>query len=262
MRKLLLSSLLFLCVGAAQAQRVAVDSAVVAEPARLVPTSLMAESTSAPCWQQWVAPSALLAGGLVVTHQDWGRGVRNEVRRALGKSDGASGTRIDDGLQFLPYAAAVGLAWTGLPARHDFRDRTALTLTTFAVSELLTRGLKAARLELRPDGSDWNSFPSGHSARAFAGAELVRREYGWPSGLVAYGVATSVGLLRIYNDRHWAGDVLAGAGIGLLSVNVAYLLLPLEQRLWGGRSGRSQAVLLPTYDATQRAVGLGFVAQF
>ena len=70
-----------------------------------------------------------------------------------------------------------------------------------------------------------NSFPSGHTYIAFVGAETLRKEYGeeYPWLAVAgYAVATLVGTMRIYNDRHWAGDVLAGAGLGILSVNITY----------------------------------------
>ena len=68
----------------------------------------------------------------------------------------------------------------------------------------------------RPDGSSNNSFPSGHTATAFAGAECMYREYKDQSiwyGIEGYAVATATGLFRMYNDRHWLTDVVAGAGI-------------------------------------------------
>ena len=80
----------------------------------------------------------------------------------------------------------------------------------------------------RPDGSRFNSFPSGHTFTAFTGAEILRREYGeeYPWLAVAgYAVATTVALMRIYNNRHWLGDVCAGAGLGILSVTLVYWTL-------------------------------------
>ena len=80
----------------------------------------------------------------------------------------------------------------------------------------------------RPDNSTKNSFPSGHTFTAFTGAEVLRREYGeeYPWIAVAgYTVATIVGMMRIYNNRHWAGDVLAGAGLGILSTTLVYWVL-------------------------------------
>ncbi len=43
--------------------------------------------------------------------------------------------------------------------------------------------------------------------------------------MAAYGVATVVGVMRVYNNRHWAGDVLAGAGLGILSTTLVYWVL-------------------------------------
>ena len=58
---------------------------------------------------------------------------------------------------------------------------------------------------------------------------MLRREYGeeYPGIAIAgYTVATSVGLLRMYNNRHWASDVLAGAGLGILCTSLMYWLAP------------------------------------
>ncbi len=68
------------------------------------------------------------------------------------------------------------------------------------------------------------SFPSGHATAAFAVASVVAAESGlrWPRAArfvtpIAYAMATSVALARIYDDKHWASDVFAGAGIGTLA---------------------------------------------
>ena len=59
------------------------------------------------------------------------------------------------------------------------------------------------------------------------GAEVLRKEYGeeYPAVAVAgYAVATFTALMRVYNNRHWLNDVLAGASIGVLSVQLTYAL--------------------------------------
>lgn len=72
----------------------------------------------------------------------------------------------------------------------------------------------------RPDKSNYKSFPSGHTATAFMAAMMMHKEYGdrspWYS-ISAFTVATATGISRILNNRHWLSDVLAGAGIGILS---------------------------------------------
>jgi membrane-associated phospholipid phosphatase len=68
---------------------------------------------------------------------------------------------------------------------------------------------------------DYKSFPSGHAVAAFAAAAAVTSEtarmapnYKWVVGPVLYGGAALVGASRMYNNMHWASDVLIGAGIG------------------------------------------------
>jgi len=71
-------------------------------------------------------------------------------------------------------------------------------------------------------GSDkFRSFPSGHSTSAFAAAAAVSSETSrwWPEtrwiiGPILYTGAALTGVSRMYNNRHWASDVLIGAGIG------------------------------------------------
>jgi membrane-associated phospholipid phosphatase len=69
--------------------------------------------------------------------------------------------------------------------------------------------------------SDRQSFPSGHTTTAFAAASSVTSEvrrlwpkYTWYVAPVLYGGATLVGVSRMYHNKHWASDVVLGAGIG------------------------------------------------
>jgi len=69
----------------------------------------------------------------------------------------------------------------------------------------------------------FRSFPSGHTITSFAFASAVTREtqFWWPHsawyvGTAFYGGASLVGLSRIFNNQHWASDVMAGAAIGTL----------------------------------------------
>lgn len=71
---------------------------------------------------------------------------------------------------------------------------------------------------------DYQSFPSGHTLAAFSLASVVTAEAGkfWPDhqvliGTLSYGGAAAVGVSRMYNNAHWASDVVLGAGIGTLA---------------------------------------------
>jgi membrane-associated phospholipid phosphatase len=68
---------------------------------------------------------------------------------------------------------------------------------------------------------DYTSFPSGHVTTAFAAAAAASQEisYLWPHAShlwtpLLFTSASLVGAARIYEDRHWASDVVAGAAVG------------------------------------------------
>lgn len=69
--------------------------------------------------------------------------------------------------------------------------------------------------------TDYRSFPSGHTVAGFAAAAAVTTETNrwWPNSTwyvatVMYGGASLIGLSRMYNNKHWASDVITGALIG------------------------------------------------
>jgi len=73
-------------------------------------------------------------------------------------------------------------------------------------------------------GSPYSSFPSGHTTTGFAAASAATAEMSrwWPRATwiiapVMYGGATLIGLSRLYNNDHWASDVILAAGIGTFS---------------------------------------------
>ncbi|WP_019831198.1 phosphatase PAP2 family protein [Sphingomonas sp. PR090111-T3T-6A] len=74
--------------------------------------------------------------------------------------------------------------------------------------------LKEAFPEERPDHSDRKSFPSGHSAEAFAAAATLENRYGWRAGLPAFAVASFVATARVEARKHHWYDAVAGAAIG------------------------------------------------
>ena len=110
-----------------------------------------------------------------------------------------------------PDASGLAVDWPGPglsgSARHDF-------LVSFVRMEVATYGLKYAIDAERPNGGG-QSFPSGHTASAFMGAEFIRKEYGWGWGLPAYAAASWVGYTRVESHNHYWRDVLGGALIGI-----------------------------------------------
>ena len=156
---------------------------------------------------------------------------------------------FDNYIQYLPVATVVVLKLAGVESQ-----RPLLHLATSLAGSYLTMGAivitsKSIFDLQRPDGRGHNTFPSGHTATAFTGAEALRLEYGhqhpWIA-VAAYAVATTTGFMRTYNNRHWLGDVIAGAGIGILSANFSFWL---TDRIYSRRHSSLPATsyLTPSY---------------
>lgn len=84
------------------------------------------------------------------------------------------------------------------------------------VSQGVTQVIKLSVNRTRPDGTSM-SFPSGHSASAFATATVLQRNLGWKAGIPAYGIAAYVAASRVQAQRHYLSDVAFGAAIGIVA---------------------------------------------
>ncbi len=86
-----------------------------------------------------------------------------------------------------------------------------------AITEMMVEPIKFATHRERPDGSNFQSFPSGHSAITFAGATVLERHLGWKKAALAYVIAAYVASSRLHDDRHYLSDVVFGAAVGTIA---------------------------------------------
>jgi len=172
---------------------------------------------------------------------------------------------VDDYLQFLGPVATVGLKLSGYEGRSDWPRLFASAAMSYGIMAALVNGIKYTAKEMRPDGTSANSWPSGHTATAFVGATMLHKEYGltrspWFS-VLGYGTATATGVMRVLNNRHWISDVLSGAGIGILSGELAYALSDLMFKnkglLRGDISGEHSIVDHPSFFSVSMGMGFG-----
>ena len=136
----------------------------------------------------------------------------------------------DDWLQYAPAGVMVGMKVCGYEGRSSWGRMLVSDAFSAALMAGAVNGLKYSVGRLRPDGSRYNSFPSGHTATAFMTATMLHKEYGWRSpwfSIGGYTAAAVTGVSRIMNNRHWLTDVLAGAAIGIGSVHLGYYLADL-----------------------------------
>jgi len=146
---------------------------------------------------------------------------RNEIR----EDNPTFRTKIDNYLQWMPAASVFALDAAGVKMEHTPLQHAALALMAGAIMSGTTFAVKNSTARIRPDSTEHNSFPSGHTANAFLGAEILHQELKNTHPLLSYSgyvVASATGVLRMYNNRHWFSDVIAGAGVGILSAKVSY----------------------------------------
>lgn len=173
-------------------------------------------------------PTAVIGTSALFVYNEWLTTQRENIQDAL-SAKGQHKFKIDDYSQYAPMVAVYGLNLCGIKGKHRFVDRTIILAMSYATMGILVNTMKFTFKEKRPDSNARNSFPSGHTATAFMGAEFLYREYKDISpwiGYAGYIVAATTGYLRIYNDRHYINDVVAGACIGIVSTKIAYWLYP------------------------------------
>lgn len=172
---------------------------------------------------------------------------------------------IDNYTQYVPLALTIGLKTAGVESRSDWPRFWASSAASAAIMAGLVNGIKYTASEMRPDGSTRNSWPSGHTATAFLAATILHKEYGltrspWYS-VGAYTLATATGVMRVLNNRHWISDVLSGAGIGILSVELGYGLMDLLFKNRGLQRGDLSVYpdlrANPSFFAISMGIGLG-----
>ncbi|TDQ10938.1 phosphatase PAP2 family protein [Pedobacter metabolipauper] len=148
--------------------------------------------------------------------------------------------KADNYLRYAPAVAVYGLDLIGVKAKNTVVDRSIMLITSYAIVSVGVGAIKLTANRLRPNGANRHSFPSGHTSLAFMTAEFLHQEYKdqsiWYS-VGGYALATGTGILRLYNNAHWVSDVVAGAGFGILSTKVTYLIYPyIKRKLFHGKS--------------------------
>jgi len=206
-------------------------------------------------YKQLVIPSSMLLIGYIGVKNGWLHKANREIRKTFRHHSNTESA--DNYLQYLPLIADYGLSALGAKAKHGYEDRTIALATSYLSLAIIVNSLKLTIDAPRPSGSANNSFPSGHTATAFMGAEIIRQEYKDDAplyGIAAYIFATGIGYARIYNDRHWMTDVIAGAGTGILSARIGYWLLPHTRKLFKKHPKKNIVLAAPFYGNGQGGV--------
>lgn len=133
----------------------------------------------------------------------------------------------DYGVAGAPLATSWLLKTAGVESRSSTKRMLLSNAMALALSASIVKGVKSSVSERRPDDDGDDAFPSGHSSFAFVGATILHREFGHHSPWISvggYATATATQVLRMRHNRHWAHDTFVGAGIGVVSTNLAYFI--------------------------------------
>lgn len=180
----------------------------------------------------YAIPAAFVAYGFLTPHVKIFSKLDINTNAELREDHPGFNMPVDNYLRYAPVLAVYALDLAGVHAKHNFVDRTAMLFIAGAIMSTSVTLTKQETNRIRPSGAV-HSFPSGHTAMAFMTAEFMHQEYKDEYPLISYlgyVSASATGVLRLYNNAHWVSDVVAGAGYGMISAKLAYLVYPFMKR--------------------------------
>lgn len=205
----------------------------------IVPAIHKTQSDSCPPFRirETIVPISMLAYGSAKSFTPAIRRLDTDLRNNIAERHPNVGFNADDWIQWAPSASVYALDAAGVKLKHRFREHLLLD----AGSILITggAGFVMRKVSERIDGFGIidTQFPSGHTANAFRGAEMLRQEMSgrhpllqWSGYLVAGLVAGS----RLMRGEHYLSEVVAGAGLGILSTRITY---GIYHRIKRGKTG-------------------------
>lgn len=210
--------------------------------------------------KSFILPVGLIITGSLLFDSQFNIDFQNKVT----PSDLTKKNHIDDYLQYAPAVFTIGFEAAGVKGKHNALQTGIIYGMSNIILNAVVIPTKHYSHKLRPDTSNYLSFPSGHTSEAFASAELIRMEFQTTQpwlGVVGYLIATTTGYLRMYNNKHWFSDVITGAGIGIPSTRLSYLIYDkVSSRIQNKKKGESHTLILPTYQNQQ--LGFNLVKRF
>ena len=174
-----------------------------------------------------ITPAVLMGSGLLLSGSQPEKNLQVHLRGLVGDDFQSD---VDDYLQYAPIAQLYIADLAGLRSRNHWFDQTKYLLISNLITSALTHGLKNLTMKARPNRAPY-AFPSGHTSFAFNNAAVLYQEFNQSSPLLAYSgfaFATTTGVYRMLNNKHWLSDVFFGAGLGILVVELVYHFEPLK----------------------------------
>lgn len=208
--------------------------------------------------KSFIVPATLVTYGFITMSNHDINSINGKLQKSIWVDKPHSSKNYDNYLMFFPAVSVYALNAFGVKGKNNFRDRSIIYLMSNILAAGIVFPIKKMTKQQRPDNSNNSSFPSGHTTTAFVSAEFMRMEYKDVSpwyGVAGYAMAAATGFLRMYNNKHWFSDVVAGAGIGIASTKITYWLYPkIQQSLF--KDKKINTMIMPTYQSGSFGLGL------
>lgn len=208
-------------------------------------------------YKKFIIPSVLITSGTLLLNSNLNIKIQSKAQHLFGENFHSFSDNI---LPFAPIAQIYTGKYLGFQPKNNFKHQTIDIAVANTTSLIIVEILKHIVKKERPDASNDLSFPSGHTAIAFTNATLLFHEYKEANAWYAssgFLFATATGILRIANNRHYASDVLAGAGIGLASGILTSYWNPLQTLKWG----KNKKITALLYPQIGHELGFGLILQ-
>ena len=176
---------------------------------------------------QMIVPASVFFSGAAFASISALQSIENSISNGFNPS--RKFTRIDNYLQYAPGAAVFAIDAMGFKGKYAPKQQIILYAFSNITAAAIVQPMKRIVHRARPNHSNNHAFPSGPTSTAFVAAEILHQEFGHRSpwfSIAGYTVAATTGYLRMYNNEHRLGDVLAGAAIGMASTKLCYWLVP------------------------------------
>jgi len=152
----------------------------------------------------------------------------NRIEKKIPDKDFSISPEIQLLFKWWPVIRLLLAELTGTRTKNKFMGRIVMILVSEIILNSFVQPFKKLFRRRRPHALlKFNSFPSGHTATSFSGAQIFYSEvsnYSHALSAEGYIIAILTAAIRLYERKHWLSDVIAGAVIGIISAGLSQLI--------------------------------------
>ena len=172
-----------------------------------------------------ILPATLIVYGLLKPIIPGIRNIDDQLMQQVKNSYPNDHTVADDYLMWVPSSSVYLLDAFSIKTTHSFKEHLILDAGSIIIAGGIGYVMRKISGNIEVYKMNGTKFPSGHTVNVFRGAEIFHQELKETNKLLSYTgylIAVVVGTLRIYNKAHYLTEVIAGAGLGIMSTKLTY----------------------------------------